>query len=75
MGKRIISQRRGRGTPKFKIPSHRYLGEVKYPYDREFEGVVTEIVRDAIHTSPIMKVKSKKNNRTILLLAAEGVQV
>ncbi|HID25398.1 MAG TPA: 50S ribosomal protein L2 [Thermoplasmata archaeon] len=74
MGKKLILQRRGRGTPKFKVPSHRYKGDIRYPYESEFEGVVSEITRDAIHTSPIMKVRSK-DNRTLLLLAPEGVRV
>ena len=74
MGKRILSQRRGRGTSKFKIPSHRFLGEIKYPYDREFEGTVTEIKRDAIHSAPIMVVRSDEG-RNVMLLAPEGIKV
>ena len=74
MGKRILCQRRGRGTSKFKIPSHRYLGEIKYPYDKEFEGVVEEIVRDAIHSAPIAVVRSEEG-RSVMFLAAEGIKV
>jgi len=74
MGKRILSQRRGRGTSKFKIPSHRYLGEIKYPYDKEFEGVVEDIVRDAIHSAPIVIVRSQEG-RSLMFLAAEGIKV
>ena len=74
MGKRILSQRRGRGTSKFKIPSHRYLGEIKYPYDKEFEGVVKDIVRDAIHSAPIVIVRSQEG-RSLMFLAAEGIKV
>ncbi|HEX17530.1 MAG TPA: 50S ribosomal protein L2 [Thermoplasmatales archaeon] len=73
MGKRIISQRRGRGTPKFKIPSHRYLGKVKYPYENKFEGVVEEIVRDAIHSAPIAVVRSSEG-KSVLFLATEGIK-
>ena len=74
MGKRILSQRRGRGTSKFKIPSHRYLGEIKYPYDKEFEGVVEDIVRDAIHSAPIAVVRSQEG-KSLMFLAAEGIKV
>ncbi|RLF40665.1 MAG: 50S ribosomal protein L2, partial [Thermoplasmata archaeon] len=74
MGKRILCQRRGRGTSKFKIPSHRYLGEIKYPYDKEFEGVVEEIVRDAIHSAPIAVARSEEG-RSVMFLAAEGIKV
>lgn len=74
MGKRIISQRRGRGTSRFKIPSHRYLGEIRYPHDRRFEGVIEEIVRDAIHSTPIAIVKSE-NGKSLMFLAAEGIKI
>jgi len=74
MGKKLILQRRGRGTPRFRVPSRSCLDDIKYPMDTEFEGVVSEILRDAIHTSPIMKIKSK-DDRTLLLLAPEGIQV
>lgn len=74
MGKRILCQRRGRGTSKFRVPSHRFLGEIKYPYDREFEGTVTEIKRDAIHSAPIMVVRSEEG-KSIMLLAPEGIKV
>ncbi|HEC94606.1 MAG TPA: 50S ribosomal protein L2 [Thermoplasmatales archaeon] len=75
MGKKLVLQRRGRGTSRFRVPSHKYEGEIKYPYEDEFEGVVSEIVRDAIHTSPLMRVKSKDGNQTLLLLAPEGIRV
>ena len=31
MGKNLIQQRRGRGTPRYKAPSHRYRFEMIYP--------------------------------------------
>jgi large subunit ribosomal protein L2 len=74
MGKRLALQRRGRGSPRFRVPSRSCLDDIKYPIESEFEGVVSEILRDAIHTSPIMRVKSK-DNRSILLLAPEGIQI
>ena len=37
MGKTIISQARGRGGPRYRAPSHRYLSSVKYPNYSEKE--------------------------------------
>ncbi|MBT5924401.1 50S ribosomal protein L2, partial [Candidatus Woesearchaeota archaeon] len=31
MGKRIISQRRGRGTNTYRSPSHRFKGAIRHP--------------------------------------------
>jgi len=30
MGKNLRQQRRGRGTPRYRVPSHRYLGKISY---------------------------------------------
>ncbi len=30
MGKNLIQQRRGRGTPRYRVPSHRWLGKASY---------------------------------------------
>ncbi len=75
MGKKLILQRRGRGTQRFRTPSHRYKGNVEYPLvSRKFEGKIVELLRDAIHTSPLMKIKTD-DNKSILLPAPEGVMV
>jgi len=51
MGKRIISQRRGRGTSTYKSPSFRFSGKVKYRnYDKiEKEDLILGKVLDLIH--------------------------
>ncbi|PIN76398.1 50S ribosomal protein L2 [Candidatus Woesearchaeota archaeon CG10_big_fil_rev_8_21_14_0_10_36_11] len=55
MGKRIISQRRGRGTNTYRSPSHRFKGAVKHP-SCDSIGTITELVHCAGHTAPLMKV-------------------
>jgi large subunit ribosomal protein L2 len=49
MGHRIISQNRGKGTPTYRAPSHRYRADIKHikvDKDETVKGVVEEIVRD-----------------------------
>ncbi|MBI2084402.1 MAG: 50S ribosomal protein L2 [Candidatus Aenigmarchaeota archaeon] len=73
MGKRLIVQARGRGGPRYKIPSHRYLGRIDYLPSGNFTAKVVDIVSDAIHLAPIMVVKTE-DGKKILQIAPEGVQ-
>ena len=79
MGKRLITQRRGRGTTTYKAPSHRYTGTIKYrPLDEiEKEGVIYGTVKDLIdcpgHSAPLVLVKYEKES--ILVSAPLGLKV
>jgi large subunit ribosomal protein L2 len=74
MGKRIIPRARGAGGPRYVSPSHRFLGKVEYfPAGQETAKVV-DIVRDAIHSAPMVVLKSSKGKQ-ILQTAAEGSRV
>ena len=79
MGKRLITQRRGRGTTTYKAPSHRYKGTIKYrPLDEiEKEGVIYGTVKDLIdcpgHSAPLVLVKYEKES--ILVSAPLGLKV
>jgi len=75
MGKRLIQQRRGRTKGKFKSPSHRFRGEIKYRRDtNKHEGVVEEIIHDSGRNTPIARVKLE-DNKKMLILAPEGLEV
>lgn len=67
MGKRIRSQRRGKGTFKYKAPSHRYAGEVSYP---DFKGTlkaeILELVNSVGHQEPLMLIKDEKGRESLL---------
>jgi len=71
MGKRLITQRRGRGTTTYRAPSHRYKGALKYRSmdDQEKEGVVYGVVKDLIdcpgHRAPLALVKYEKEEAFI----------
>lgn len=63
MGKRIIAQRRGRGTHTYKSPSHRYKAEVKHRHYDDLEkkgsikGIITDLINCPGHSAPIATIK------------------
>jgi len=76
MGKPLISQRRGKGSPSFKARSTWFKAEAKYRNDekgvRTFE--VIDLVDDPARTALLMEIKY--DDGTILLLPApEGIIV
>ena len=80
MGKRILAQRRGRGSPTFICPSWKREGPVKYlPLDDiQMNGVIRGIVKELMHvpglTAPVAKVVLE-DGRTMLMYAVEGMYV
>ncbi len=80
MGKRIISQRRGRGTSTYSAHSHRWNIQIKHrTYDTtEREGMLTGIVTDLTHckghTAPIAIIKYD-NGEFNYVFAPIGIKV
>ncbi|MHB8586011.1 MAG: 50S ribosomal protein L2 [Thermoplasmatota archaeon] len=74
MGKRIITQRRGKGSVHVS-PGHRHLGPVKYPNVRgEVSGKVLDVVHSPGHSAPVVDVQLETGERR-LFLATEGIHV
>lgn len=78
MGKRIISQKRGRGTTTYRSPSFRYVGDIKHrPYD-DIEktslvlGKVVDIIDSPGHSTPLALIEYN-NGENSYNLAAEGI--
>jgi len=80
MGKRIITQARGRGGPRYRSPSHRFRGKPEHrPYDDQEKqsivyGVVKDLVHCAGHSAPLAAVEYETGERGYIL-AAEGLRV
>ncbi len=76
MGKRLITQRRGKGSPRYKSPSHRYFGEIRYPIKSKeiLQGEVIDIVNSVGHSAPLMIVKYE-DDQMCLLPAPMGIKV
>ncbi len=68
MGKRIISQRRGRGSPTYKSPKHRFVGAVGFTdfATEKIDGEVIELVNCPGHSAPLMIVEYANGNASLL---------
>jgi len=80
MGKRIISQRRGTGSPRYKAPKHKFRGFIKYPGQRNttMNGCVLDIIRTPAHSAPMALVEynlSEELATRVLVPATEGMKV
>lgn len=71
MGKRIIAQRRGRGSPTFRSPSHRHLGSVSLPPLRDAKGVVEDLLHAPGRSAPLARVRFPQGK--YLLIAPDGM--
>jgi len=76
MGKRIIPQARGKGGPRYRAPSHRYLGRVEYPplSLSGIEGKVVDIMHDPGRSAPVAVIRLE-DGKEILHIAPEGIKV
>lgn len=71
MGKRIISRRRGSGTPTYRSPSHRHHGAIVHPSPTLVgEARVATILQAPGRTAPVAEVVSANGERTRILAPA-----
>lgn len=79
MGKRIIKQRRGRGSPTYRSNSHRHKAQIKHRVYDEIEkkevikGKITNLINCPGHSAPLMEVTYPKEK--IFLSAPENIKV
>lgn len=57
MGKRIIQQRRGKGSPTYKVRKKAFSIKVSYP-NIQGEGEIVDIVHNVAHHTPLIKIKA-----------------
>jgi large subunit ribosomal protein L2 len=77
MGKRLISQNRGKGTPTYRAPSHKYKADLKHPRVDENTSITGEVIgieHDPARSAPIAKV-AFENRKEMFLIASEGIAV
>jgi large subunit ribosomal protein L2 len=77
MGRRIRGQRRGRGTPTFRAPSHRYKAELSHRTvedDDVIAGTVVDIEHDPARSAPVAAIEFDDDDQR-LVLAPEGIAV
>jgi len=77
MGRRIQGQRRGRGGPTFRAPSHRYKADLTHKKAEDSDvisGTVVDIEHDPARSAPVAAVEFEDGDRR-LILVAEGIGV
>lgn len=70
MGKKLRSQRRGKGGPNYRSPSFRHLAPGRHPSVREAKGKVIDILHAPGRSTPFMKVSFEGKEE--FMIAAEG---
>lgn len=60
MGKRIIQQRRGKGSLTYRVKKKAFKIKPKYPIGLDGEWEVISLIASGGHSSPIMKLRNKK---------------
>ncbi|MDR0509299.1 MAG: 50S ribosomal protein L2 [Candidatus Methanoplasma sp.] len=73
MGKRLITQRRGRGGSQYRSPSHRHVDDVRLPQFDEGAGIVKDLIQAPGRTSPLAVIDF--NGVTDYQLAVAGMKV
>ena len=77
MGQRIRGQRRGRGGPTFRAPSHQYKAELGHRNVEDGDVVSGEVVgieHDPARSAPVADIEFEDGDRR-LVLAPEGIAV
>jgi large subunit ribosomal protein L2 len=77
MGRRIQGQRRGRGGPTFRAPSHRYKSDLQHKKTEDTDvvsGTVVDIEHDPARSAPVAAVEFEDGDQR-LVLAPEGIRV
>lgn len=77
MGKSLIQQKRGKGSPRYRAPSFRYKGNtsfVSYEQGKTLGAKIIDILHSSGHSAPLVELKYD-NGETSLIQAPEGVRV
>ncbi len=78
MGKRLIPQRRGRGTPRYRSPPYRFKADLRYPPIKDCgektSGQVTELINDPRRSAPVARILLEEFS-DIMIIAPEGIRV
>jgi len=73
MGKRIITQRRGRGFGRYRSPRHLRFTAAKHPRIREGNGVIVELLHEPGRIAPIAHVRYEQTSQ--FMIAPDGASV
>ena len=76
MGKKLIQQRRGKGSSTFRAASRKYVGKIRHIKNAKgnVKGKIIDLVKCPGHYGPVAIVKYD-NNEEVLMMAPEGIRV
>src|SRR3989338_4561154 len=76
MGKNLIQQARGKGGPRYKAPSFKYIAKSSYPDNNTVQttGKIMDIVKCRGHSGPLAQIKYDNGEETYVV-SAENVKV
>ena len=77
MGKSLIQQKRGKGSPRYRAPSFKYKGKAgfgRYESNKQSTAQVLDIIHSSGHSAPLMELKYS-SGESGLLQASEGIKV
>jgi len=80
MAKRIISQHRGKGGPRYLSPSHRFITKPKHrPYDEKeknsvVNGVIKKLIKCPAHSAPLAKI-IYEDKKTDYIIASDDMYI
>ncbi|MBN1156060.1 50S ribosomal protein L2 [Candidatus Woesearchaeota archaeon] len=75
MGKNLIQQARGKGSPTYRAPSFRYRGEAKHRHtEKSMNGKITDIIHCQGHSAPLTEIQWEDGEMT-LEISPEGIRV
>jgi len=76
LGKKLIQQRRGKGSNVFRKPPNTFKADVAYTHSlaAQLSGEVIEFIDDPGHTAPLMLVRYDDRSES-MLIAPEGIKI
>ncbi len=76
MGKNLVQQARGKGSPTYRAPSFRYKGEAGFRgiENKSIKGMIIDLVKCPGHSAPLAEVKYE-DGCSYYHLAPEGIKV
>jgi len=71
MGKRIITQARGKGSFTYRVKRRAFVYRIKYPNELKGEGTVLQLLNSPAHSAPLARIKYEKG--TFYIPAFKGM--
>ncbi|TXT57010.1 MAG: 50S ribosomal protein L2 [Candidatus Thorarchaeota archaeon] len=78
MGRRILVQRKGRGSSQWRSPSHKKIAPARHPKwqpDKTYVGTVANLYHESGRGAPLAEVRFEGEKRPHYMIAPEGIMI